>query len=187
LAKDERALREDVLDWVWVVFAHQGRYATAARWFAEAFRADPSLLSGLPTRCRYSAACAAARAGCGPGRDTAELDEETRAAFRRQALDWLRAELKARHRLLEQEPEKAGPTVALDLRAWLGDDHFDGVREAEALARLPEPERQAWQKLWADIADTLARAEGTTPPEPKAGRRLPTGPPPGPSVRCARR
>jgi hypothetical protein len=31
-------------------------------------------------------------------------------------------------------------------------------RGPEALARLPEAERQEWQKLWADVADTLARA-----------------------------
>src|SRR5215831_1124657 len=41
------------------------------------------------------------------------------------------------------------------------------------LAGLPAGERQAWQKLWADVADTLARAEGTTPPEPKAGSKRP--------------
>jgi hypothetical protein len=43
------------------------------------------------------------------------------------------------------------------------------VRGPEALARLPAAERQAWQMLWEDVAATLARAEGTTPPEPKAG------------------
>jgi hypothetical protein len=130
------------------------------------------LLTGLPTLCRYSAACAAARAGGGPGRDAAELDEETRAAFRRQALVWLRAELKARHRLLEQEPEKAGPIVVLDMQLWLGDDHFDGVCGEEALGRLPESERQAWQKLWAEVADTLARAQETSTPEQKAGSKI---------------
>jgi hypothetical protein len=34
------------------------------------------------------------------------------------------------------------------------------VRGSEALARLPEPERQAWQKLWADVADALSQAVG---------------------------
>jgi hypothetical protein len=31
-------------------------------------------------------------------------------------------------------------------------------RSKSALARLPGAERQAWQKLWTDIADALARA-----------------------------
>jgi hypothetical protein len=75
-------------------------------------------------------------------------------------------------RLLEQEPEKTGWSVASDLQRWLGDPNFAGVREPEALARLPDPERQAWHKLWAEVADTLTRAEGTTPPEPKAGGKV---------------
>ena len=35
--------------------------------------------------------------------------------------------------------------------------------------RLPEAERQAWQKLWADVADMLARADGTSPAEQRVG------------------
>jgi hypothetical protein len=31
------------------------------------------------------------------------------------------------------------------------------VRQPEALAKLPEAERHQWQKLWQDVADTLAR------------------------------
>jgi hypothetical protein len=47
------------------------------------------------------------------------------------------------------------------------------VRGPEALARLPEAERLAWQKLWADMADTLARAEGRIPPPPQADGKVP--------------
>jgi hypothetical protein len=54
-------------------------------------------------------------AGCGEGRDAAGLDEQTRVGLRRQARDWLRAELEGRRRLLEQEPENAGGTVADDM------------------------------------------------------------------------
>jgi hypothetical protein len=113
------------------------------------------------------AACAAARADCGQGRDAADLDETSRAGFRRQALDWLRADLEAWRRLLEQEPEKTPWTIASDLQRWLWDVHFAGMRGAEALGRLPEAERPAWQKLWADLADTLARARGAAAREPK--------------------
>jgi hypothetical protein len=42
------------------------------------------------------------------------------------------------------------------------------VREPNALAWLPVAEQQAWRRLWADVADTLARAEGTTPLEQRA-------------------
>jgi hypothetical protein len=48
----------------------------------------------------------------------------------------------------------------------LRDPEFGGVRGAEALAKLPEAERQQWQKLWADVAETLRRA-ADKPPQPK--------------------
>ena len=176
LPRDEQSFREDVLDYVWIVLGHQGRFATAARWYAEAFTAHPYLLAGPPTGHRYHAARAAVLAGCGQGRDAAGLDETSRAGFRHQALGWLRAELGARHRLLEQQPEKTRWIVAYDMHRWLEDPDFAGVRGSEALARLPEPERQAWQMLWADVADTLARTQGKAPPEAEADREVP---PPG--------
>jgi hypothetical protein len=148
---------------VGVVLAPEGLFVAAARGYAEAFTADPHLLAGRPGGHRYDAACVAALAGCGQGRDAADLDEKSRAGFRRQALDWLRAELEARRRLLEQEPIEAGQTVAEQMQTWLVDPDFAGVRGAEALARLPEDERQAWQLLWADVAATRARAQGTAP------------------------
>jgi hypothetical protein len=156
--RDELFFCGQVLEFAWKVLARQGRFAASARWYAEAFTADPQGLAGPPPTPRYLAACAAALAGCGQGRDAAGLDEQTRVGLRRQARDWLRAELEARRRLLEQEAENAGGTVADDLQQWLGNFHFAGVRGPEALARLPEPERQAWQLLWADVADTLTRA-----------------------------
>jgi hypothetical protein len=42
------------------------------------------------------------------------------------------------------------------------------VRGAEALARLPGAERQPWQQLWDDVADTLKRAQQKAAPEKKA-------------------
>jgi hypothetical protein len=170
----ERTLRRSVLDVAWEVLGQRQRYAAAARWFAEVFTADPQVLAGPPARPHYHAACAAAMAGCGQGRDAAGLDEQTRVGFRRQALGWLRAELEARRRLLEQEAENAGGPVADDLQQWLGNFHFAGVRGPEALARLPEDERQAWQQLWADIAATLARAQGEAPAEAEADREVQT-------------
>jgi hypothetical protein len=71
--------------------------------------------------------------------------------------------LEARRQLLEQEPGKTHGTVADHLQRWLGDIPFAGVRGPEALARLPEAERQAWQELWTDIADALARAVDRLP------------------------
>jgi hypothetical protein len=46
------------------------------------------------------------------------------------------------------------------------------VRDPNALARLPEPERQAWQQLWADVADMRARAQGKAPAEAEADKEV---------------
>src|SRR5262249_57056862 len=110
-ANDEQALRANVLNFVWAVFVHQGRYAAAARWYAEAFAADPRLLAGPAGHHLYDAACATARAGCGQGRDAADLDEKTRAGLRRQALDWSRAELEAQRRRLGEGAQVARTPV----------------------------------------------------------------------------
>jgi hypothetical protein len=58
------------------------------------------------------------------------------------------------------------------MRHWLTDRDFAGVRGAESLARLPEAERQAWHQLWADVADTRARALRTTVREQEAGGKV---------------
>jgi hypothetical protein len=172
-AGDEAARCDWVLHFVWETFTLQERFAAAARWYAAAFTAHPHLLAGPSAKHRYHAACAAAMAGCGQGRDAADLDEKTRAGFRRQARDWLRAELEARRRLLERASAQDRGFIAGGLQRWLRDPYFDRVRGPEALGRLPAAERQAWHQLWADVADTLARAEGTTPPEQRAGSKIP--------------
>jgi hypothetical protein len=45
------------------------------------------------------------------------------------------------------------------LRHWQQDTDLDGVRDAKALASLPAAERDAWEKLWADVADLARKAE----------------------------
>jgi hypothetical protein len=75
-----------------------------------------------------------------------ELDETSRAGFRRQALDWLRHELEARHRLMEREPETIW-TIVRTLRDWLENHHLAAVRGPVAQAQLPTAVRRAWQKL----------------------------------------
>jgi tetratricopeptide (TPR) repeat protein/serine/threonine protein kinase len=148
-------------------------YATAARLYQEAFAAEPNLSEHLNSY-RYNAACAAALAGCGQGEDAAGLGEMQRLGWRRQALTWLHADLRAWQRMLEREPGKARPAVLQQMRHWLADPDFNGVRGADALGRLPQEERAAWARLWTSVADLLARARETPPanrtPQP---RRVP--------------
>jgi hypothetical protein len=46
------------------------------------------------------------------------------------------------------------------LRHWQSDPDLAGVRDAPALASLPEAERGEWQRLWADVQALLDKAGG---------------------------
>ncbi len=145
----------------WLCQQHKGRYAAAARFYAEAFAAEPALADKLGAKGgRYDAACAAALAAAGQGEDAKTLGEKERARLQRQARLWLREDLAAWRRLLEQEPNKARPVVVQQMRHWQEDPDFAGVRGPEALNRLPEAERKEWRELWADVAKTLDKAQG---------------------------
>jgi serine/threonine protein kinase/Flp pilus assembly protein TadD len=136
---------------------YKKHYAAATRLYAEAFAAEPKLADDLSTVHRYNAACAAALAGCGQGEDAAPLDDAARARLRRQALDWLLADLAARRQLLAKEPAKSRAAVQQTLRHWQQDTDFAGVR-GDALAKLSEAERPAWRQLWEDVEQTLEKA-----------------------------
>jgi tetratricopeptide (TPR) repeat protein len=130
---------------------HKKLFAASARWYGEAFAeqaalaADPSMGHG------YNAACAAALAGCGQGKDADQTEDKERMPLRRQALDWLRADLDAWRRQLEKEPDKARRVVRQHMEHWQHDEDFAGVRGPEALTKLPEAERQEWQTLWREV------------------------------------
>jgi serine/threonine protein kinase len=145
-------------------------YRAAACFYEGAFGADPKLVDDRGRAHRYNAACAAALAGCGQGKDADNLDDKERAHLRRQALAWLRDDLAAWDRPLDKEPAEARFAARLTkvLQHWLLDPDFAGVRRPEALAKLPEAERRAWQQLWGRVADTLARTHGKTTPKKKS-------------------
>jgi tetratricopeptide (TPR) repeat protein len=137
-------------------------YAAGARWYAEAFAASPPP-SDRPIVQRYNAACCAVLAGCGQGQDADKLTTEERARLRLQSLAWLRAELAAWRKMLEKEPDKARPLVRQQMQHWQQDKDFAGVRGPEALAKLPEGERQDWRKLWEEVEGLAKRAALTQP------------------------
>src|SRR5205823_5291621 len=144
-------------------------YAAATRFYAEAFAQQPKLADDLNAQPRYEAACAAALAGCGQGKDADQSDAKERARLRRQALDWLRADLTAYRRLLDKEPDKARPVVHETMQHWLQDKDFTGVRGPAALAKLPEAERQQWQTLWQEI-EALRQHASSAPKTASPGR-----------------
>jgi serine/threonine protein kinase/Flp pilus assembly protein TadD len=143
--------------------------ATAARFYAEALAAEPRLADDLGSGHRYNAACAAALAGCGRGKDAGGLSDPERDGLRRQARAWLRADLQAWRRLLDSGPEKNRPAIAQQLAHWLEDRGFAGVRGEQALARLPAAERPEWQKLWQEV-EALRQRAARPPDKPVSSR-----------------
>jgi serine/threonine-protein kinase len=141
----------------------------AVRFYEIAFAAEPKLTDNLEAHRRYDAARAAALAGCGEGKDADKLDGQERARLRRQALDWLRADLEGWGRLPDKDQDKAGSAATLTriLQSWLVDTGFAGVHGPEAMAKLPEAERLPWRILWGDVEDALTRTQGKFTPQKK--------------------
>ncbi len=139
---------------------HTKRYAAAARFYA-AVMADARLPEPLRQQHRYNAACAVLLVAAGKGEDAGKVDDRERARLRGQALGWLRAELEAGTAMIEHGPPQARVAVRHNLLHWRKDLDLVSVRDKAALAKLPQEERAAWQKLWAD-ADALLQKAGVS-------------------------
>jgi hypothetical protein len=108
---------------------------------------------------RYFAACVAVRVGTGKEGDAADLDAETRAAWRRLGYDWLRADLTLwRQRLRGNQPAVRAEAARL-MRHWLTNPDLADVRDPEALRRLPAAERKIWDDLWDEVRRTADEAD----------------------------
>jgi tetratricopeptide (TPR) repeat protein len=152
--------------------AAQGRVRDALAAFGEAQRVEPSLCQSRHWQLLYHAASAAARAAALKGKDEPPPDDAAKAKLRRKALDWLRAEFKAWYQLLDSGSPQARTSIAKALAHWKQDSSLAGIRDSEALARLPEAERKEWQTLWADVDSLQSRAATTKATETKPiGRR----------------
>jgi serine/threonine protein kinase/Flp pilus assembly protein TadD len=136
-------------------------FAVAARFYADAFAAEPKLAEDMEAQNRYNAACAAAKAAAGQGAHAAMLDDSERSRLRRLALGWLTADLAAWAKIAA-EPN-ARPAVLATLQHWQEDPDFAGVRGDAALVKLAAAERADWQKLWADVAARLKALGGAEP------------------------
>jgi hypothetical protein len=62
--------------------------------------------------------------------------------------------------ILAPDEPKLRAAVAATLRHWQQDPDLTGVRDPEALAKLPDEEQQAWRALWADVDLQLKKAQG---------------------------
>jgi tetratricopeptide (TPR) repeat protein len=137
----------------------QKRYVAAAMLYADAFAADPKLAADLTGSHHYNAACYAARAGTGQGKDASKLDATQRAEMRYRALGWLQDDLAAHARQLVLNGAISGKPSYQALLNWQKDAELATVRDATALSKLPEAEQVAWRNLWAQVDSLLARVK----------------------------
>jgi serine/threonine-protein kinase len=134
-------------------------YAASARFYTDAFAADPKLAADLRQQHRYHAARASARAAAGQGEDAKNLPEKVALTLRRQALAWLRADLAAYAQFAKRDDPAAKQAVRQRLAHWQQDADLAGLRDPAELAKLPDTERKAWGQLWVEVAALLKQAQ----------------------------
>jgi Flp pilus assembly protein TadD len=135
------------------------QYAAAACFFRDAFTAEPKLADAVPEATRYNAACAAAMAGCGQGKDADRLDDMARSLWRRQALEWLRQDLTWWDKALASGNAQTNTQVRQWLRHWQADSDLARLRDPSALEAMSPDERKECVALWQDVADMLNRVQ----------------------------
>jgi serine/threonine-protein kinase len=136
----------------------EGRWSTAARLYAEAFEADPKLAEGPYAQDHFAAACCAASAGSGRGDGETAAGDPERARWRRQARDWLRADLVSLKKILGGDVPASREYLQISLMKWPLDPALTGLHDAAELARLTPAERQEWRDFWSDHDALYRRA-----------------------------
>jgi hypothetical protein len=132
-------------------------YAAEARFHQQAFAENSALPDNHGTGYRSHAACAAALAGSGQGEDGPKLRDEERIRWRKQALDWLRADLALLTRRLENKTPLAREQAQKHLQRWQHEPELAGLRDPAWLAKLAPQEQQTCRKFWADVDGLLQR------------------------------
>jgi serine/threonine protein kinase/formylglycine-generating enzyme required for sulfatase activity len=166
--EDQSADNVERLGFAQLAYDHK-KVAIAARLWAEALASDPTLGEDRQTQHRYNAACAAALAAAGQGKDEPTLDDAAKAKLRRQALDWLKSELGVWNEFVPGRNDipvipgaipVAYQLVVETLRHWQKDSDLASIRDSTVLAKLPADEQKAFTRLWADVAALLRKAGG---------------------------
>jgi tetratricopeptide (TPR) repeat protein len=157
------------------------RYPTAVRLYRRAFQAEPGGVDLARHYC-FDAARAAALTSAGAGSEAARLTDNDKALLRRQALVWLRADLKSLRQILTdyqgvpqqgtepatsplarltaaaQKPSPADLARVCDrLEQWQTVPDLASLRDNKELAKLPHDEQQLCRQLMADGQELLQR------------------------------
>ena len=91
--------------------------------------------------------------------DVSALDDEERARLRKQALEWLREDLVANTKQLEQASKQTDRQFIIQrVSHWQKDSDLASIRDEAALAKLPDDEREALVQLWTEVSALLKKA-----------------------------
>jgi hypothetical protein len=146
-----------------LILSDAGRPAEALRVSADGLRANPPWADDPRHYVRFNAGRYALFCAEGKGSDV-PLPAE-RPAYRRQALEFLTADLAGHRKLAATDPR----FVYRRTGHWLVDPELASVRDRAALEQLPLDERVAWVKLWTEVSELRAAttpAEQAPPPRP---------------------
>jgi hypothetical protein len=116
-------------------------------------------MGDLQSRHRFNAARMAALVGNGTGADGGRVDAAERARWRAQARVWLRADLLAFGKLLDDNFAQAREWVRETLTYWQQNPDLLGIRDPGALAKLSPDEREDCLALWSEVDAVLKRTE----------------------------
>jgi len=129
---------------------HQ-RNRAALRLYRDAFAADPEIVRDTDGGHAAAAAAAAVAASFARDEESEHATPEDRAAWRKEALAWLDAQLQAWLQVVASQPDK-GPVAREALLQWQKDRVFAAVRDEGPLTSLAADEQEPWRRFWADVA-----------------------------------
>ena len=138
-------------------------HGASARLWSEAFQAQPKLRDDMRAQNRYNAACAAALAGWGQGKDDPPLDDAAKTRWRKQSMEWLTADLAAWSKILDSGTAQTRQFISQTLQHWKVDSDLAGIREDATLAKLPAEEQKSCRALWLQVDSLLKKTRAATP------------------------
>jgi len=128
-----------------IILQAAGRHAEGLRALLAVIREHPDLTKVPRNYLRYNAACLALNCADGLGVDVPP--EAERPACRKQAFDFLTAELAVARKVAARDRVQ----VHRDMQTWLSDKDLVSVRDPMALGLLPPGECDPWNRLWAEV------------------------------------
>jgi tetratricopeptide (TPR) repeat protein len=153
--EDNTTRATEWLEFAWISMVTK-QFAAAVPLYCKAFAVDPKQADDMRSGHRWNAACCASLAAA-----ALKDNEKEQHRLRRQALDWLRADLAFWEKQAETGNAMTCAMAQQTLWVWQNNPSFAGVRDTEWLAKLPCMEREAWEKLWAEVEALRKRASET--------------------------